>query len=83
MAAATRPTAAAPSAFGGGGGGGGRGGRSGGSVGEPGRGAPNLALAGQGRGAAPGAHPDSRVSRLVQAAEVVVAAVAAEALRRK
>ena len=57
MAAATRPTAAAPPAFGGGGGGAGRGGRSGGSVGEPGRGAPNLALAGQGRGGAPGGAP--------------------------
>jgi hypothetical protein len=57
MAAATRPTSPAPPAFGGGGGGGGRGGRSGGSVGEPGRGAPNLALAGQGRGAAPGGAP--------------------------
>ena len=56
MAAATRPTAPMPPAFGGGGGGG-RGGRSGGSVGEPGRGAPNLATAGQGRGAAPGGAP--------------------------
>ncbi len=49
MAAATRPTAAIPST-GGGGFGGGRGGRSGGSVGDPGKGAPNLALVGQGRG---------------------------------
>jgi hypothetical protein len=53
IAAATRPTAAAVSAFAGGGGGG-RGGRSGSAVGEPGKGAPNLALVGQGRGAAPG-----------------------------
>ncbi len=52
MAAATRPTTVAVSAFGGGGGG--RGGRSGSSVGEPGKGAPSLALVGQGRGAAPG-----------------------------
>ena len=52
MAAATRPTTVAVSAFGGGGGGG-RGGRSGSSVGEPGKGAPSLALVGQGRGAAP------------------------------
>jgi len=52
-AAATRPTNVAVSAFGGGGGG--RGGRSGSSVGEPGKGAPSLALVGQnqGRGAAP------------------------------
>jgi PQQ-like domain len=70
MAAVTRPTSAAVSAFGGGGGG--RGGRSGSSVGEPGKGAPSLALVGQaqagrgaapsdpapaGRGAAPGAPP--------------------------
>ena len=55
MAAATRPTTFAVSAFGGGRGGG-RGGGSGSSVGEPGKGAPSLALvsqAGQGRGAAP------------------------------
>jgi hypothetical protein len=54
IAAATRPTSYAVSAFGGGGGGG-RGGRSGSSVGEPGKGAPSLALVGQnqGRGAAP------------------------------
>jgi hypothetical protein len=54
-AAITRPTAFAVSAFGGGRGGG-RGGGSGSSVGEPGKGAPSLALvsqAGQGRGAAP------------------------------
>jgi hypothetical protein len=74
MAAATRPTQFAVSAFGGGGGGG-RGGRSGSSVGEPGKGAPSLALVGQaqagrgaapsdpapaGRGAAPGAPPAGR-----------------------
>jgi len=53
IATATRPTAVAVSAFAGGGGGG-RGGRSGSAVGEPGKGAPNLALVGQGRGAAPG-----------------------------
>jgi hypothetical protein len=55
IAAATRPTSFAVSAFGGGAGGG-RGGRSGSSVGEPGKGAPSLALVGQGqgRGAAPG-----------------------------
>jgi hypothetical protein len=55
IAAVTRPTNVAVSAFGGGGGG--RGGRSGSSVGEPGKGAPSLALVGQaqaGRGAAPG-----------------------------
>jgi hypothetical protein len=56
IAAATRPTPYAVSAFGGGRGGG-RGGGSGSSVGEPGKGAPSLALvnpqAGQGRGAAP------------------------------
>lgn len=55
VAAVTRPTNVAVSAFGGGGGG--RGGRSGSSVGEPGKGAPSLALVGQaqaGRGAAPG-----------------------------
>jgi hypothetical protein len=55
-AAITRPTAFAVSAFGGGRGGG-RAGGSGSSVGEPGKGAPSLALvaqAGQGRGAAPG-----------------------------
>ena len=55
MAAASRPTTFAVSAFGGGRGGG-RGGGSGSSVGEPGKGAPSLALvsqAGQGRGAAP------------------------------
>ena len=56
MAAATRPTSYAVSAFGGGRGGG-RGGGSGSSVGEPGKGAPSLALVnaqgGQGRGAAP------------------------------
>ena len=68
-AALTRPTAIAPSTFGGGGGGG-RGGRSGGGVGEPGRGSITLATAGQGRGggaappagargAAPGAVPGS------------------------
>jgi PQQ-like domain len=54
IAAVTRPTSVAVSAFGGGGGG--RGGRSGSSVGEPGKGAPSLALVGQaqtGRGAAP------------------------------
>ena len=54
-AAITRPTAFAVSAFGGGRGGG-RAGGSGSSVGEPGKGAPSLALvsqAGQGRGAAP------------------------------
>jgi len=55
IAAGTRPTNFAVSAFAGGGAGG-RGGRSGGSVGEPGKGAPSLALVGQnqqGRGAAP------------------------------
>jgi PQQ-like domain len=52
IAAVTRPTSVSVSAFGGGGGG--RGGRSGSSVGEPGKGAPSLALVGQGRGAAPG-----------------------------
>jgi hypothetical protein len=56
MAAATRPTSYAVSAFGAGRGGG-RGGGSGSSVGEPGKGAPSLALVnpqgGQGRGAAP------------------------------
>ena len=55
IAAATRPTNFAVSAFAGGAGGG-RGGRSGSSVGEPGKGAPSLALVGQGqqgRGAAP------------------------------
>jgi PQQ-like domain len=54
IAAATRPTAYAVSAFGGGRGGG-RAGGSGSSVGEPGKGAPSLALVGQGqgRGAAP------------------------------
>ena len=54
-AAITRPTAFAVSAFGGGRGGG-RAGGSGSSVGEPGKGAPSLALvsqAGQGRCAAP------------------------------
>jgi hypothetical protein len=51
-AAITRPTAFAVSAFGGGRGGG-RGGGSGSSVGEPGKGAPSLALV-SGRGAAPG-----------------------------
>ena len=50
-AAITRPTAFAVSAFGGGRGGG-RGGGSGSSVGEPGKGAPSLALV-AGRGAAP------------------------------
>jgi hypothetical protein len=64
IAAATRPTAVAVSAFGGGGGG--RGGRSGSSVGEPGKGAPSLALAiqnqaqNQGRGAAPNDPPAGR-----------------------
>jgi len=53
MASATRPTAAAPAVPGAGGGGGRAGGRSGSSVGEPGRGAPNLAIAGQGRGQQP------------------------------
>jgi len=53
IAAVTRPTNYAVSAFGGAGGGG-RGGRSGSSVGEPGKGAPSLALVGQGRGAVPG-----------------------------
>jgi hypothetical protein len=48
-AAFTRPTVAAPPAFGAGRGGGGR---SGSSVGEPGRGAPSLQLVGQGRGRA-------------------------------
>ena len=54
IAAATRPTTFAVSAFGGGRGGG-RAGGSGSSVGEPGKGAPSLALVaqGQGRGAAP------------------------------
>ena len=55
IAAATRPTSFAVSAFGGAGGGG-RGGRSGSSVGEPGKGAPSLALVAQaqgGRGSAP------------------------------
>ena len=55
IAAATRPTSFAVSAFGGAAGGG-RGGRSGSSVGEPGKGAPSLALVAQaqaGRGAAP------------------------------
>jgi hypothetical protein len=54
IATATRPTTYAVSAFGGGRGGG-RGGGSGSSVGEPGKGAPSLALVGQGqgRGAAP------------------------------
>ncbi len=54
VAAATRPTSYAVSAFGGGRGGG-RAGGSGSSVGEPGKGAPSLALVnqGQGRGAAP------------------------------
>jgi hypothetical protein len=51
-AAITRPTAFAVSTFGGGRGGG-RGGGSGSSVGEPGKGAPSLALV-SGRGAAPG-----------------------------
>lgn len=51
-AAITRPTTFAVSAFGGGRGGG-RGGGSGSSVGEPGKGAPSLALV-SGRGAAPG-----------------------------
>src|SRR5215471_14262331 len=51
MAAATRPTAVSISAAGGGGGGGGgRGGRTGGSVGEPGKGAPNLAQVNGDRG---------------------------------
>jgi hypothetical protein len=62
IAAATRPTPVAVSAFGGGGGG--RGGRSGSSVGEPGKGAPSLALVqqnqGQGRGAAPNDPPAGR-----------------------
>src|SRR5262245_33246943 len=55
IATATRPTPVAVSAFGGAAGGAGRGGRSGSSVGEPGKGAPNLALvaANQGGGAAP------------------------------
>jgi hypothetical protein len=59
IATATRPTPVTVSAFAGAGGGG-RGGRSGSAVGEPGKGAPNLALvsqagqAAQGRGAAPG-----------------------------
>src|SRR5262245_12188740 len=53
MAAATRPTAAAPATIGAGGGGGRAGGRSGSSVGEPGKGAPNLAVAGQGRAGQP------------------------------
>jgi hypothetical protein len=54
IATATRPTTYAVSAFAGGRGGG-RGGGSGSSVGEPGKGAPSLALVGQGqgRGAAP------------------------------
>jgi hypothetical protein len=58
IAAATRPTPLTVSAFGGGGGG--RGGRSGSAVGEPGKGAPNLALVGQGRGAARGDPPGGR-----------------------
>ncbi len=49
IAAATRPTSFAVSAFGGAGGGG-RGGRSGSSVGEPGKGAPSLALVAQAQG---------------------------------
>jgi len=54
IATATRPTTYTVSAFGGGRAGG-RGGGSGSSVGEPGKGAPSLALVGQGqgRGAAP------------------------------
>ena len=77
IAAATRPTSFAVSAFGGAGGGG-RGGRSGSSVGEPGKGAPSLALVAQaqggrgaapndpvpaGRGAAPGAPPAAPAGR--------------------
>jgi hypothetical protein len=52
IAAATRPTPLVVSAFAGGGGAG-RGGRSGSAVGEPGKGAPNLALIGQASGAGP------------------------------
>ncbi|HMF93702.1 MAG TPA: PQQ-binding-like beta-propeller repeat protein [Vicinamibacterales bacterium] len=50
-AALSRPTTVAPFAFAAGGGG--REGRSGGGVGEPGRGATTLAVAGRGRGGAP------------------------------
>jgi hypothetical protein len=62
IAAATRPTNFAVSTFGGARGGG-RGGRSGSSVGEPGKGAPSLALVGQGRGAAPGDPADGPAGR--------------------
>jgi hypothetical protein len=53
-ASLSRPTAIAPTAFGGGFGGG-RGGRSGGGVGEPGKGSLTLATAGQARGGGPAA----------------------------
>lgn len=64
-AAATRPTASVPSAFAAAGGG--RGGRSGGSVGEPGRGAPNLAVAGRGRGTPPPPAPGAGTAPAAQA----------------
>jgi hypothetical protein len=60
IATPTRPTPVAVSAFAGGGAGAGRGGRSGGSVGEPGKGAPNLALVSDGRGAVPQNDPVGR-----------------------